>query len=459
MACDSAEDGESEDAGSSNDEPKEEVSEEPEIPEPEETKAKLSDGSLPDDPNLGGLKTGFQDLWGAIHDGASDGVASVNQSIRDSRVAAIIPADAEMVLVFQNMTHVLEEYEQFLDPKLTGDHEFGNSIREIHQVFQDELGFDLSDGEFWKLTGLDLDAPWVIAGQYPGQTSGINLKSEPMVSVFVPLADGERFKTLASAAMLQSGGQLNCEKEGIGEHCTVQETDNTMSVGLTTDYLIIANAGEVADASSQVTQMLSEDTPRIQSRSSYVQIYDRLPANWNGFLWISDRLLEAGMGASSLDAVEEFPGGTADLKNGMAELNQQYGSQSGMGLWGLGVTASLTSQHVEMQLVTGADWMSQFTQYLSNEGKDALIGQLGGDAFAAVRLSQSMVGLLKAALEEGDSAEAWKQTREELFEQFNVDIQDDILLNLTGDLGIIGYGRGGSPQYPDALVYLGLKGR
>ena len=96
----------------------------------------------------------------AIREGASSA-----QSVKDSRIAELIPADAEMVMVFQNMTDVVEEYEQFLDPKLAGDHEFGNSLREIHQVFQDELGFDLGDGDFWELTGLDLDAPWVIAGR------------------------------------------------------------------------------------------------------------------------------------------------------------------------------------------------------------------------------------------------------------------------------------------------------
>ena len=456
-ACDSSEDGEPDEAGSSNEESESTASDKPEIPEVAEPASTLSDEALPDDPNLGGLKSGFQELWGAIHVGDSGGGASSAQSVKDSRIAELIPADAEMVMVFQNMTDVVEEYEQFLDPKLAGDHEFGNSLREIHQVFQDELGFDLSDGDFWELTGLDLDAPWVIAGQYPGQAGTINIKAEPMVSVLIPLADGERFKTLASAAMLQSGGRLDCEAEGIGEHCKVQETSDSMSVGLTKDYLVIANAGSIMDASGQVSQILSEQTARIQGRSSYAQIYERLPTNWNGFLWISERFLEASMGASSFDAVEDFPTDADELKSGMTALNQQYGGQSGTGLWGLGITASLTSKHVEMQLVTGADWMGQFSQYLSNGGQDALIGKLGGDAFAAIRLSQSMVGLLKAALEEGESAEAWKQTREDLFEQFNVDIQDDILLNLTGDLGIIGYGKGGSPQFPDALVYLGLK--
>ena len=79
-----------------------------------------------------------------------------------------------------------------------------------------------------------------------------------------------------------------------------------MSVGLTKDYLVIANAGSIMDASGQVSQMLSEQTARIKGRSSYAQIYGRLPTNWNGFLWISERFIEASMGASSFDAVEDL---------------------------------------------------------------------------------------------------------------------------------------------------------
>ena len=60
------------------------------------------------------------------------------------------------------------------------------------------------------------------------------------------------------------------------------------------------------------------------------------------------------------------------------------------------------------QVRTG--WVNSVSIYPT--GAKTLIGKLGGDAFAAIRLSQSMVGLLKAALEEGESAEAWKQTRE-----------------------------------------------
>jgi hypothetical protein len=355
-----------------------------------------------------------------------------DQSADDDSLANLLPDSVELLVAVQDLKQVVGDYKDFLDPSRAGDHEMGEQIREMHREVQETLGFDISNPDDWEKTGIDFERPWAIAFH------GVNLDADPPMSMVVPLADRKTFRSSLDSLLESEGKQLDCSKKGGGQICTLGGDVDEMKLILTSDYAVIL----INDSKRLAGQFLG-DEKKLKDRERFVQIYDRLPGDWNALIWLSE-------GMTDVFLKEEQ---SASEYRDLEDLNEEYGSGDGTGLWGLGMTASATLNHVEFDMVGGADWLDHFSEYMACSGKDSLASKLDGDAFAAIRASMNIEGIMQLVLEEDEVAEEWEVTRESMESSIGVDLQDDIILNLDGNTTIVGLGG----DTPGLIYYLGLK--
>jgi hypothetical protein len=367
--------------------------------------------------------------------GGEGGIRSAQDSSKDA-LGSLMPDTVELLFAIQDIEQVTKDYKDFLDPTRAGDHELGNKIREFHQEIQQELGFDISNLDDWEKTGLDFERPWAIGFH------GSDFDQDPAMSFALPLANRKTFREGLDTMLVKDGKSLECTKQQNGQSCGVVGDEDGEFMVLTQEYVVLIKVeGESPD--SMISAFLDPSAGKLKDRERFVQIYDRLQGNWNALIWMSEAFPEQFM-------IDER---TASEYRDLEDLNRKYGSGEGTGLWGIGLSASASLEHVEFDMIGGADWLDHFSQYLACSGKDTLGAKLDGDAFAAIRLSQNISGLLKMILEDENVAEEWEVSRESLEDSIGIDVQDDFLMNLDGNISLIGLG----DSSPGVLLYMGIK--
>jgi hypothetical protein len=363
----------------------------------------------------------------------------VLQQTSNAEFAALVPASAEAILAIKDLDRLASEYSDFLDPDRAGDHELGRGLREANTTLKREIGFDLSDPEDWDGTGVDFDNEWIFVFHDE------DLENDPPMSLMIPLTDREAFRSKIDQLARIDGDSVHCTDSGSTQKCSAGARGDRLDFALFDNYMVMAIPSFGHDTEATLDSYLKEGSDRLASRHRFAQIYDSMPGSWNLMMWASDRVMVNGL----QEEMEDLP------RRQLEDLNAKYGSGEGTGVWGMGISLGLSLEHVEVNFLWGADWLDEtVAPYVASSGSDSLAAKLGGEAFAAVRLTQDIGKLMDAVFEQDEEVRrGWEDTRIQLKETMGFDIQSDLIEHLDGNISLIGMNESGM----GGVLYLGLK--